>query len=599
MVNEAREGSEAAGDGARAGLLPLKPESRLPSWAAGWLPRVVFVLVAAIAFSPAVRTPYLLDDYLHACMIEGTFPVHRGPTELYDFVSDGDRETLRSRGVLPWWSDAGLKIRFLRPLPSLLRFGEHRFFGSSPFLFHLHSFAWWGMAVLAARRLFRKLLSPRASAIATLVFALAPCHTLPLAWLANREALVSLTFGTLGLSSYLSFRQTRTMQGAVTSAAFFTLAFLSGEYAVCFFGYVLAFEFLWSARERLVVRVVRAMPFLGPAAAYLALRAVRGYGTRGSAFYADPFSAPADFLRSAPRRLLTMLVDAWFSLDGESLNSKTPLWVLGLLCAFAFLVLLGPFRKAIAALPEAEGRATRALLLGSVLCLAPVLAVVPSSRLLGAAVLGLSAPVAVLLTRAWYDAPQSTNELGQFAALAMGFAHLVHAPITAFSGGLSLRAGALVFQEQATSLRAQLKAPADAELVTMRGFGGSFFLPFALGVGAVPPKQWRILSQTGHVLVEREGPKVLRLTVPKDSSAFPTGVGNLFRPERATFKPGDTLSVPGLHVKVLAVSKTGPSVLLFEFEQELERSSVVWVTESRAGFRETPPPEVGFGVPID
>ena len=37
------------------------------------------------------------------------------------------------------------------------------------------------------------------AALATVVFALAPCHMMPLAWLANREALVSFTFGLLGL----------------------------------------------------------------------------------------------------------------------------------------------------------------------------------------------------------------------------------------------------------------------------------------------------------------------------------------------------------------------------------------------------------------
>lgn len=593
---------------------PVAPEDRVETKPRGrvarWLWPILFVAVAIASFSPALRTPYLLDDYLHASMIEGTFPVHRGPMELYDFVGDTDRDALLARGVLPWWSDVHLKIRFLRPLPSLLRFAEHRLFGSSPFLFHVHSLGWWALAVLAARRLFRRLLDARAAAIATVVFALAPCHTLPLAWLANREALVSLTFGTLGLSSYLSFRERRTARGALASAALFSLGFLSGEYAVCFLGYVLAFE---TARARTGEgswrRISGILPFMIPATAYLAIRGVLGYGTRGSAFYADPFASPGDFLRSAPRRLLTLMVDAWFSLDGESLNSKTPLWTLGLLCVFAVLVLARPVQRAMVALPIAERLAARAMLLGSVLCLAPVLAVVPSPRLLGASLLGIAPIVGVLLAKAWFSSAEVPSiessgarlhrELGQFAALVIGFAHLIHAPLTAFNGGRSLRAGAMVFQEQAESLRVQLKTPQDAELVFLRGFGGCFFLPFALGVGKAPPKSWRILSQTGHVLVEREGPKTLRLTVPKGSSAFPTGVGNLFRPERATLAPGDKLSVPGLRVEVLEATSAGPSVLRFQFDEDLEQSTTVWVTESRGGFRETPPPAVDFGMPIN
>lgn len=580
-----------------------------------WLLPLAMLALGVVAFSPAVRTPYLLDDYLHASMIEGTFPVHRGPTELYDFVGDTDRAALRERGVLPWWSDETLKIRFLRPLPSLLRFGEHRLFGSSPLLFHMHSFAWWAFAVFAAYRLFRRLLQPRAAALATVIFGLAPCHTLPLAWLANREALVSLTFGTLGLSSYLSFREHLRLSAALRAAVLFSLGFLSGEYAVCFFGYVLAFEIV-RTRERWTSRARGMLPFVVPASIYLGARAVLGYGTRGSAFYADPFATPIDFLGSAPRRLLTMLADAWFTLDGESLNSKTPLWLLGILVAFGGVVLLAPFRNALSSLPDEERRSVHALLLGSVLCLAPVLAVVPSPRLLGASVLGIAAGVSVLLCRAWFSdvaddayGVEPTNaierrlrlrrELGHFAALSVGFLHLVHAPLTAFAGGLTLRAGALVFQEQAASLKTQLGDAREARMVILRGFGGSFFLPFALGVGAAPPKNWRILSQTGHVLVEREGPKTLRMTVPADSTAFPTGVGNLFRPATAHYAAGDKLAVPGLSVEILEATSAGPSVLRFQFEEDLDKSGVVWVTESRTGFRQTPPPAVDFGVPIN
>ena len=83
-----------------------------------WL--VVVLVGGAVLFSPCLRTPYLLDDYMHAAMVEGRLGITRGPFGLYDFVNDADRATLQHRGVLPWWADPQLKIRFFRPLPSAL-----------------------------------------------------------------------------------------------------------------------------------------------------------------------------------------------------------------------------------------------------------------------------------------------------------------------------------------------------------------------------------------------------------------------------------------------------------------------------------------------
>ena len=73
-----------------------------------------------LTFLPALRSPYLLDDYLHQSMVDGTFPGHRGPFNLYDFVNDTDRAVMLERGILPWWADPELKVRFFRPLSSLL-----------------------------------------------------------------------------------------------------------------------------------------------------------------------------------------------------------------------------------------------------------------------------------------------------------------------------------------------------------------------------------------------------------------------------------------------------------------------------------------------
>src|SRR5262245_57004599 len=72
----------------------------------------IVVLAGLIVFLPAIRAPLFRDDYLHAAMVDGTFPVKRSAFDLYAFVDDGDRAALYERGLLPWWSDARLTIRF-------------------------------------------------------------------------------------------------------------------------------------------------------------------------------------------------------------------------------------------------------------------------------------------------------------------------------------------------------------------------------------------------------------------------------------------------------------------------------------------------------
>ncbi len=182
--------------------------------------------------------------------------------------------------------------------------------------------------MLAARSLFRRCFSSRVSWLATVIFALAPCHALPLAWLANREALVSLTFGALGLATYVQWRETRAPFDGALAAAFFGPALLGGVRA-SFGGFVLAFEIV-RRREGILRRGVGLLAFAVPAASYLFARTVRHFGAVGSGFYSDPFREPASFLRTAPRRLATLLADSWLSLDTETLTSSTPAWALAL-----------------------------------------------------------------------------------------------------------------------------------------------------------------------------------------------------------------------------------------------------------------------------
>lgn len=567
-----------------------------------WLALGLLLLVGALVYLPALRSPFLLDDYLHTSMIDGSFPVHRSPFDLYNFVNDADRAVLLERGMLPWWSHPRLVIRFFRPLSSALLWGDHRLFGASPLLLHLHSFAWWAATVLAARALFRRCFSERVAWIAAVIFALAPCHALPLAWLANREALVSLVFGAVGLAAYVRFREERALRDGAFAAALFGLSLLGGEYGLSLGGYVLAYDIV-RRRETIARRALGLLPFAAPTAAYLVARSARHFGAIGSGFYSDPFREPASYLRTAPRRLATLLLDAWASLDNETLVSATPAWALALGLAVLVALLVVPLRGALAFRAERERRAALWLLLGSVLALAPLLAVVPSPRVLGVSLLGVAPAVALILDHAWFprviEARRGSAELTGLVALLLGFLHLVHGPATSWLVSRTFRQSAVSFARSTAELREHLHDPAAADVVVVRGMGGAFFLPFALDHDGKLPARWRILAQTGHALALRRGPRTLDIVVPADQSLFPAGQGNLFRSAGARLAAGDVFDLPGLRVTVLEVGKEGPRSARFEFDRDLEAAPLAWISERFDGFPPATPPKQGFGTPFD
>jgi hypothetical protein len=564
----------------------------------------LILLLGILANTPGLRCLYLLDDYLHASMLHGTFPGQRSAFDLYDFINDADRATMVARGMLPWWSDPQLKVRFFRPLASALIWAEHRALGDGPLLLHLHSLLWWIAVVVAARALFTRLLPARPALLATLIFAIAPCHALPVAWLANREALVSLAFGVFALDASLRFRDEGRLGHAALATVLFALANLAGEYSLCMGGYVLALAF---ARDHAPVlrRAAAALTFAIPAAAYLAVRASLGYGTARSGFYNDPFREPLVFLSWAPRRFATLFATAWLSLDGITLNSVSAWWLLAIVVIGGATLLRVAIMRAFAALDPAPRRAAEWLLAGSLVAMLPVLAAMPSPRLLGASMIGVAAVSALILEREWFALdlaardpdPVPRRELAGLVALGLGFTQLVHAPMTAWLLGRHQMKDSERFIGSAADLRERIGDPSKAEVFVVRGAERAFFMPFALDPSYAPPARWRLLSHAAHVLALRRGPRTIDLVAPNGQALYPTGTGNLFRNERARIKAGSVFELPGLKVTVLEANAEGPRVVRFEAERDLD--DVPWVAEEKGEFKNAEIPRVGFGKPFD
>ena len=123
------------------------------------------------------------------------------------------------------------------------------------------------------------------------------------------------------------------------------------------------------------------------------------------------------------------------------------------------------------------------------------------------------------------------------------------------------------------------------------------FSPFALQDSGALPERWWVLSLVPHALMLRKGDRSIDLIVPKGRGYFPTGPDDLFRSTDLPLKAGDEVNVPGLHARVIEGGESGPGRVHFDFDQKLE--SLLWIADGQNGWRDVPPPQIGFGMPLD
>jgi hypothetical protein len=573
--------------------------------AGAWGRRVLWGLPAAVALVvhiPALGSPFLIDDYAHQAMADGHYPGSTGPWALYDFIQDSNRAALIDRGVFPWWTDPRLVVRFFRPVPSALLWIDHRLFGSHAFWPHVHSLLWWALAVAAVHALLRSSFSQRVARIGALVFAMAPCHALPVTWLANREVLVSAALGTMALCSYARWREGRRARDGLSSFALFAVAMAAGEYTLCYAGYVLAIE-LVHRRESLARRAIGLTSFALPAAGYLVLRAALHYGAHGAGFYHDPLSDFRAYASGAPHRAAVLVATAWLGLNdsGWALSIGWTFWSLAIVLIALVAVLSVPIARTLHALDREPCRRAAWMLLGSVLSLAPVLAVEPGARLLAVSMVGVSAVVALILDHAWSSpiprARRGAAGLTALVALGLAFGHLVRAPVNTVRTIRKTQQGYAVFAERMAWVRERAVHRSTVVVVRAVSPSAELFAPFILDeAGDV---RWRALTYASeHSILLRTGARSIEL-VARPGPLFPVGPQDLFRDFDRSLRIGDTVALEGMRVTVLQLDDhEAPRRLRFEFDEDLDDPSMLWITERVDGFREQRLPEPGYGEPV-
>ncbi len=436
------------------------------------------------------------------------------------------------------------------------------------------------------------------------IFALAPCHGMPLGWLANSEALMALTLGTLGLTAMLRWRDDGGFKWGAWSLAAFSLALAAGEYGLCCAGYVVAFAL--STPKGTPRRWASVLLFALPAAGYLVARRLLGCGAVASGFYQDPFHDTSLFLSHVPWRLVALVLMGWFS------QQATAAWRLvgdvswpSVASLLAFLavggVVLVHVTRQLA--PDAR-RTTWAFVAGSFLSLLPLLSVLPALRLLGVPMLGIAPVVGVVLDTAWFgrdtEARRGMDWLTAIAAVLLGFAHLIYSPAHAWLNARQIKSHAISFANRTAQLARRLEGRSSTDVIDILGFDDVLFYGFGLEALGVRDAHWNVLSHTDHVLCRRTDPSTIELVVGPEAGIYPAAYGDLYRSEAHPVAKGETFVMGRYFVTVIEADRFGPRKARFQFPTDLDDPRRVWVSESRPlDFVDVKMPKVGFGVPFD
>lgn len=562
------------------------------------------------------------DDYVQWAMFRGDFPAPRSALDLFSFAA-GTREdylSLVDFGHVPWWSHPELRLRMWRPLASALMALDFELWDREARLHHAHSLVWFCLLVVAAGRLLWRILPPPSAAIALLIFAASPCHTLPVGWLANRSTLVACTWAFAALELQLYARSSRAFWPRLACATTSCIALLCGEYALSALVYGLCFSLLWQRapgepKPTLQEKTRDALPVLAPLCGYLVLHSLLGSDIVHSGYYISPFKAPLDFVCAVVTRVPVLSADLLFGMPSYYYHAGTPhrawllsqnlispeLWVrlpdwstwhavIGYLGLAFGIGLYAWSRRA----PERE-RPPRWLVLGTLLSLLPCAGSLPEDRLLTAATLGSCALIACTLVSV---ARALRRAQRRAAALALSLP-VLWLPVSAVARSLEdVRAivdGSAV--ARAWCLDAELPTDPNARvyLITTADFNSAVNLPWMrlLEANKAPPLSYRRLSPGPMpVRIQRVSARTLELRVVI-SEVYGAAVPGLYRDAASPVLPAERHELPGMVVTVLETYQDNPVHMRFELDQPLDDPGLWFLAATDHGLRRIALPAVG------
>jgi len=560
-------------------------------------PRVGLLAVGIAIFLslPSVPSGWYLDDLLHRAqfleigpMTDSSNMTHR----MYDFLS-GDRDELlayKDLGVLPWWSDDALKIRFWRPLSSFTHVIDYALWPNSGVLMHAQNVAWLAALIAAVALLYRRLIAvPVVAGLATLLYALDDAHGMPIAFLANRNALVATTFGVFSLWLHDRFRRDGWAPGAILSPLAFLLALLGGESGIGIAPYLLGYA-IFLESDSGARRLTTIAPHAVVGIAWLAYYKLSGYGTYGSGFYLDPIGQPAEWFSHFLIRAPLLLLGQWFvppSSFAFAWSGAQTLFValFGAAVLTLLFVLLRPILR--------SGATARFFAFGMLLAVVPITAGFPHDRLLFFVGVGAMPLLAMLLVRLFDRSISSWR--GRMLGWALVIVHVVLAAPFQIVMSTAVATQEPIYADPPRSL------PDDPQLENQRlvvvnapsAFYGQYTLIVRKFDGAPTPRCQLLLAPgTTRLILERSAPRVLTIEAEDGWLGSPFDV--VYRARTSEFPNDYQVQLSDVRIEVLSLTSDGrPKRVRFLFDRDLEDASLRWVLYEKGSYVPFHVPAVG------
>jgi hypothetical protein len=560
--------------------------------------------ISALLSSASLLLGFTADDHFHALSLSPSSSfrgVDRAPWDLFAFAKNPNTNlALMEEGAFPWWTDRELVIAFLRPLSSLSLWLDYQLWPGSAFAMHLHSLVWYAGLLGAVALVYRGMLGRSALAVlALLIYGIDDARSMPVAWIAHRNALVALTPAFLALSAHHAHRTSGKLHYALLGPVLFALGLAGGEPALPVCGYLFAYA-LFMDKGSYSARLLSLSPYALLVLSWRGLYNHLGYGALHSGVYLDPARDPVAFASALFTRLPILLLSQ-FAMPIADLWEVYPLFVpfmQPLVLAFAYMALAALFAVCWPILRSDPS--ARFWLLGSVLATIPVCGTHPEDRVLTATSLGAAALVARLLI-ALRDGsgPRTTRP---FAAVGAVFCavHLIAAPVLFPARVLA------VDKMEAMMLRADALLPKAADLagetlVMMNppvDLLAVYWPVFREARGLGRPAHFRWLA-TGESAIAVSRVDAHTLRIRPDSGFLSSASQQMFR--RAARSPalGEQVQLSGSTFTVTDLTPDGrPAEAEISFELPLDHPSlrfVQWGTHEYVPFSL---PQVGHTVRI-
>ena len=566
--------------------------------------RIVWVAVsiAVVLNLPSIPTGWYIDDLLHRAhflevgrMTDGSNMTHR----MFDFLS-GDPEQIlayKDLGVLPWWAEDQLTIRFWRPLSSFTHVVDYRLWPNSGASMHLHSLVWLVGLIVATALLYRRLIvAPLVAGLAALLYALDDAHGMPTAFLANRNAIIAAVLGVLSLWLHDRYRREGWTPGAILSPLALLAALLGGESGLGITPYLLGYA-LFLERKPGAARFATIAPHAIVGVVWLAFYKISGYGTFGSDFYLDPIGEPAEWFSQFLIRAPLLLLGQWFLPPSSLAFAYTPSQALrvaafGMVFLTFLFILLRPILK--------EDPTARFFAFGMLLAVIPISAGFPHDRLLFFVGIGAMALLAMLLVRL-FDRSLTPGMGRRLFAWVLVIVHVVVA------APLQLMMSGAMAQQEPFYADAPRSLPDDPKLESQRllvvNAPNAFFGQFTLIVRLLdsrPAPMSMLMLAPGITTLTVERPSLHSLSIEAEGGWVASPMDVVYRARTRSFHEGYRVNLSDVEIHVTALTDDGrPRKVSFTFQHALEDERLRWVRYQDGRYVPFEVPGVGETVVVD